>query len=141
MGELDSKTPSRLRTILKSHDRVLLERSRPGRDPSIRYRHCLLVPPRALHPNNMLLGGGVIYMPPEYYIEAAVLPVFATSSLVITMVQNTRTERVLETGDRRGGGEARPGQSAAAFSTRVTVVKARAVGGLPVQRKALLQIY
>src|SRR4051812_5340350 len=44
----------------------------------------------------LLLGGGVIYLALGHLIDAIVLLVFATLSVVITAVQETRTERVLE---------------------------------------------
>src|SRR4051794_14331836 len=44
----------------------------------------------------LLLGGGVIYLLLGDLKEALVLLVFATMSVVITVVQETRTERVLE---------------------------------------------
>ncbi|MFN3892689.1 MAG: cation-translocating P-type ATPase [Beijerinckiaceae bacterium] len=45
----------------------------------------------------LLLAGGVIYLALGDLTEAIVLIVFATFSVVITVVQETRTERVLET--------------------------------------------
>ncbi len=44
----------------------------------------------------LLLGGGVIYLALGDLKEALILLVFATMSVVITVVQETRTERVLE---------------------------------------------
>ena len=44
----------------------------------------------------LLIGGGVIYLMLGDMKEALVLLVFATLSIVITVVQETRTERVLE---------------------------------------------
>ena len=44
----------------------------------------------------LLLGGGVIYLLLGDFQEALILLVFATLSVVITVVQETRTERVLE---------------------------------------------
>jgi Ca2+-transporting ATPase len=44
----------------------------------------------------LLLGGGVIYLALGDLKEALILVVFATMSIVITVVQETRTERVLE---------------------------------------------
>src|SRR5450756_1325567 len=44
----------------------------------------------------LLLGGGVIYLALGDLKEAVILLVFATMSVLITVVQETRTERVLE---------------------------------------------
>jgi P-type Ca2+ transporter type 2C len=44
----------------------------------------------------LLLGGGVIYLALGDLTEALILVVFATLSVLITVVQETRTERVLE---------------------------------------------
>src|SRR5512139_973625 len=44
----------------------------------------------------LLLGGGVIYLALGDLKEALVLVVFATLSVLITVIQETRTERVLE---------------------------------------------
>jgi Ca2+-transporting ATPase len=44
----------------------------------------------------LLLGGGVIYLALGDLQEALILLVFALASIVITVVQETRTERVLE---------------------------------------------
>ena len=44
----------------------------------------------------LLLGGGVIYLALGDLKEALILLVFATMSVLITVVQETRTERVLE---------------------------------------------
>ena len=44
----------------------------------------------------LLLGGGVIYLALGDLKEALILLAFATMSVVITVVQETRTERVLE---------------------------------------------
>jgi P-type Ca2+ transporter type 2C len=44
----------------------------------------------------LLIGGGVIYLALGDVKEAIVLLVFACLSVVITVVQETRTERVLE---------------------------------------------
>ena len=44
----------------------------------------------------LLLGGGVIYLVLGDLKEALILLAFATLSVVITVVQETRTERVLE---------------------------------------------
>ena len=44
----------------------------------------------------LLLGGGVIYLALGNLKEAVILLVFATMSVLITVVQETRTERVLE---------------------------------------------
>jgi Ca2+-transporting ATPase len=44
----------------------------------------------------LLMGGGVIYLALGDVKEAMILLVFATLSIVITVVQETRTERVLE---------------------------------------------
>lgn len=44
----------------------------------------------------LLLGGGVIYLTLGDLKEAVILLVFATMSVLITVVQETRTERVLE---------------------------------------------
>ena len=44
----------------------------------------------------LLLGGGAIYLVLGDLKEAVILLVFATMSVVITVVQETRTERVLE---------------------------------------------
>ena len=44
----------------------------------------------------LLLGGGVIYLVLGELKEALVLLAFATMSVLITVVQETRTERVLE---------------------------------------------
>ena len=44
----------------------------------------------------LLLGGGVIYLALGDLQEALILLVFALGSIVITVVQETRTERVLE---------------------------------------------
>lgn len=45
----------------------------------------------------LLLGGGVVYMALGDLKEAMILLIFATLSVVITVVQEARTERVLET--------------------------------------------
>ncbi|PPQ45402.1 cation-translocating P-type ATPase [Rhodopseudomonas palustris] len=45
----------------------------------------------------LLLGGGVVYMALGDLKEAIILLIFATLSVVITVVQEARTERVLET--------------------------------------------
>src|SRR3954452_1456651 len=45
----------------------------------------------------LLLGGGAIYLALGDLKEATILLVFATMSVLITVVQETRTERVLET--------------------------------------------
>ena len=44
----------------------------------------------------LLLGGGVIYLALGDLKEALILLAFATMSVFITVVQETRTERVLE---------------------------------------------
>ena len=44
----------------------------------------------------LLLGGGVVYLVLGDLKEAIILLAFATMSIVITVVQETRTERVLE---------------------------------------------
>jgi P-type Ca2+ transporter type 2C len=44
----------------------------------------------------LLLGGGAIYLALGDSKEAIILLVFATMSVLITVVQETRTERVLE---------------------------------------------
>ena len=44
----------------------------------------------------LLLGGGVVYLALGDFQEALILLVFATLSVLITVVQETRTERVLE---------------------------------------------
>src|SRR4030095_10431067 len=44
----------------------------------------------------LLLGGGAIYLALGDLKEAIILLVFATMSVLITVVQDTRTERVLE---------------------------------------------
>src|SRR6476661_1863217 len=44
----------------------------------------------------LLLGGGVVYLALGDLKEALILLAFATMSIVITVVQETRTERVLE---------------------------------------------
>ena len=44
----------------------------------------------------LLLGGGVVYLVLGDLKEALILLAFATLSVVITVVQETRTERVLE---------------------------------------------
>ena len=44
----------------------------------------------------LLLGGGVIYLALGDLKEALILLAFATLSVVITVLQETRTERVLE---------------------------------------------
>jgi len=44
----------------------------------------------------LLLGGGVIYLALGDLTEALILVVFATLSVLITVVQESRTERVLE---------------------------------------------
>ena len=44
----------------------------------------------------LLLGGGAIYLALGDLKEALILVVFATMSVLITVVQETRTERVLE---------------------------------------------
>ena len=44
----------------------------------------------------LLLGGGVVYMALGDFQEALILLVFATASILITVIQETRTERVLE---------------------------------------------
>ena len=44
----------------------------------------------------LLLGGGVVYLALGDLKEALILLAFATLSVVITVVQETRTERVLE---------------------------------------------
>src|SRR6476646_3708405 len=44
----------------------------------------------------LLLGGGAVYLALGDVKEAIVLIVFATLSILITVVQETRTERVLE---------------------------------------------
>ena len=44
----------------------------------------------------LLLGGGAIYLVLGDLKEALILLIFATLSVVITVVQETRTERVLE---------------------------------------------
>ena len=44
----------------------------------------------------LLLGGGVIYLALGDLTEALILLAFATMSVSITVVQETRTERVLE---------------------------------------------
>src|SRR6516165_3354376 len=44
----------------------------------------------------LLIGGGMIYLILGDLKEALILLVFATLSIVITVVQETRTERVLE---------------------------------------------
>src|SRR5689334_18788438 len=44
----------------------------------------------------LLLGGGVVYLALGDLQEAIILLVFAMGSIVITVVQETRTERVLE---------------------------------------------
>src|SRR6187200_2128367 len=44
----------------------------------------------------LLLGGGIVYLLLGDLKEAIILVAFATMSIVITVVQETRTERVLE---------------------------------------------
>ena len=44
----------------------------------------------------LLLGGGAVYLALGDLKEALILLVFATLSVLITVVQETRTERVLE---------------------------------------------
>jgi Ca2+-transporting ATPase len=44
----------------------------------------------------LLLGGGVVYLALGDLKEALILLAFATMSVLITVVQETRTERVLE---------------------------------------------
>ena len=44
----------------------------------------------------LLIGGGVVYLALGDLAEAAILLVFACLSVLITVVQETRTERVLE---------------------------------------------
>ena len=44
----------------------------------------------------LLLGGGIVYLVLGDLKEAIILVAFATMSIVITVVQETRTERVLE---------------------------------------------
>jgi magnesium-transporting ATPase (P-type) len=44
----------------------------------------------------LLFGGGVIYLALGDLKEALILIVFATLSVLITVIQETRTERVLE---------------------------------------------
>ena len=44
----------------------------------------------------LLLGGGVVYLLLGDLKEAVILLAFATMSVLITVVQETRTERVLE---------------------------------------------
>ena len=44
----------------------------------------------------LLVGGGVVYLALGDWREAVILLVFANLSIVITVIQETRTERVLE---------------------------------------------
>jgi Ca2+-transporting ATPase len=68
------------------------ELPRPDRPTPIRIILEVLREPMLL----LLLGGGVIYLALGEPKDAAILLVFATMSVAITVIQETRTERVLE---------------------------------------------
>src|ERR1700693_4136887 len=68
------------------------ELPRPGRRTPFRIIFEVLREPMMA----LLLGGGVIYLALGDLTEAVILLAFATMSILITVVQETRTERVLE---------------------------------------------
>ena len=68
------------------------ELPRPERRTLLRIIHDVLSEPMLA----LLAGGGLVYLLLGDTVEALVLSVFATLSIVITIVQESRTERVLE---------------------------------------------
>ena len=94
--ELDERP---IRELTEAEARSRLNAEGPNELPRSEHRTALRIVLEVLQEPMLalLLAGGAIYLALGDVKEAIVLIVFATLSILITVIQETRTERVLET--------------------------------------------